>query len=149
MEHAVLPRLVFHQQIEASRGAVEHVTDIACRQDHALGLARCSRRIDNGDWIRLGELWVPIYARSRVRKYLIEQILRRCFRPSLENILAQGGVAATDQRWRAILHHGDDLSRRLPRVKWNYDEPFGHDREIESDPFDAVRRKQRATVAFL
>ena len=92
---------------------------------------------------------IPFDARLALENISVEQILRRSFRPSLEDAVAQCGVAATDQRRRAVFHHGDEFGRRLARVKWNYDQTFRHDREIERDPVDAVRREQGAAVAFL
>ena len=59
------------------------------------------------------------------------------------------GIAAADQRRRAVLHHGDQFRRRLPRVERHHDQAFGHDRQIHRDPVDAVCREQGAAVAFL
>ena len=42
----------------------------------------------------------------------------------------------------------DQFGWRLARVERNYDQAFGHDREIERDPVDAVVRQQGAAVAF-
>ena len=60
MEHAVLPGLVFHQQIEASRGATQHVADVARGQDHALGFARSPRGVNDGDRVGFGKLGFPL-----------------------------------------------------------------------------------------
>ena len=106
VEHAVLPGLVFHQQIKASGGAAQHVADIAGGQNDAFGLARCPRRVDDGDGIRIRELWVSVHAGAGMGKYFVEQILRRGLRPGLQNAIAQGGIAAADECRRAILHHG-------------------------------------------
>ena len=134
MEHAVLPRLVFHQQIKASGGAAQHVAHVAGGQDDTLGLARCPRGIDDGDGVRLREFWVSVHAGAGMRKYLVEQILRRGRRPGLQNAIAQRGIAAADDCRGAVLHHGDEFGGRLARVERNYDQSFRHDREIERRP---------------
>ena len=91
----------------------------------------------------------PLTLAPAMRKYLVEQILRRRLRPVLQNAIAQGGIAAADQCRRAVLHHGDEFRGRLPRVERNYDQAFRHDGQIERDPVDAVVRQQGAAVAFL
>ena len=125
------------------------MADVARGQDDALGLARCTGRIDDGDGIRLCKFRVPVDARAGMGKYLVEQILRRRLRPLLQNAIAQRGVAAADQRGRAVFHHGDQFRGRLARIKRNHDHAFRHQGQIERDPLDAVVRQQGAAVAFL
>ena len=53
-----------------------------------------------------------------------------------------------NQRRSAVLHHRDQLCRRLPRIERNYDQTFCHDRQIHRYPANAVRCQQAAPVAL-
>ena len=66
VEDAVLPRLVFHQQVKAVRGAAEHVVYIPGGQNHAFRLARRAGRVNDGDRVGRSQRGASSY-RSAVR----------------------------------------------------------------------------------
>ena len=65
----------------------------------------------------------------------------RAARPCGAHCVAQPGIAAENQARTGVAYHGRQFAGRLAGVERNDQDAFGHGREIEAHPGDAVGRQ--------
>jgi hypothetical protein len=72
---------------------------------------------------------------------VIEKRQRRRVGPVFRNPVKQFGITAKNRGRSAILEHIDQLYGGLARIERHDDDALGHQRQIERDPVNTVRRE--------
>ena len=73
----------------------------------------------------------------------------RCFRPVLGYSVRKLVISATYSSRPAVLHHAHKLRGCLPGIERNHQYAFGHHRQVQRRPANAVVSQQGAAVTFL
>src|SRR5215510_8451737 len=148
MKNSVLLLFPVHEQIKPSIDTPEHVCNVCSAQYYTFCFSRCSRGVNDGYGVGIGDRRRRP-RRGRRSKNLIKQSLNRSIWPKLSDSVPQSSVAATDDRRRTILHHGDEFRRSLARIERNHNQAFGHGGKVHRNPANAIVGIEGATLALL
>jgi len=154
MEDSIRLARLAHELVEALGGAGKHVGDVGNGEAHALGFAGGAGGVDDGDDVGIAARTRSVGNRLRRRGLLqdfVEEHAAWCAGgisgPCLHCGIRERGVAHKKQLRLGVFHHGGELRRRLPGIKRDHDECFGHQRQIKCGPANRVGREESAAIA--